>query len=59
LAMKVDSEAHIECEIAINYQLVDDSMSDNLTEDGAGAGSFLNFLLQGQAWDFVASFKIV
>ncbi len=59
MAMKVDSEARIDCEIAINYQFVDDAMSDNLTEDGAGAGSFLNFLLQGQAWDFVASFKIV
>jgi hypothetical protein len=59
LAMEVYSEARIDCAIAINYQLGDGAMSDNLTEDGAGAGSFLNFLLQGQAWDFVALFKIV
>ena len=59
LAVKVDSEARIACATAINYQLGDDAMSDSLTEDGAGAGSFLNFLLRGQAWDFVALFKIV
>ena len=59
LAVEVDSEARIDCAIAINYQLGDDAMSDNLTENGAGAGSFLNFLLQEQAWDFVALFKIV
>ncbi len=59
LAVEVDSEARIDCAIPINYQLGDDAMSDNVTEDGAGAGSFLNFLLQGQAWDFVALFKIV
>lgn len=58
LAVKVDSEARIDCAIAINYQLGDDAMSDKLTEDGAGAGSFLNFLLQGQAWDFVALFRL-
>ena len=46
LAVEVDSEARIDCAIAINYQLGDDAMSDDLTEDGAGAVSFILFLLK-------------